>query len=241
MRELAGDSLLAGRSLFLEEVESTMEVARERWDGEPLLVVAEVQRAGRGREGRTWHSPGGVNLHFTAALPFARPGPALPAFTLACGVAIHGAVEELAGLQLGLKWPNDLLSGGRKLAGVLCECVGDVVLVGVGLNVNATSFPPELGEIATSMRLESGRVFEREEVLVRVCSSIEGAAGVYAREGFGAFVEEYRARCGLWGRSCRVGELSGRMRTVDEGGGLVLELGDGSEATVGSGHVELLD
>lgn len=247
VRELAPGSSLAGRMILLDETTSTMDEAREALGRQapPLIVAAGLQTAGRGREGRTWHSPPGQDIYMTAALPVRAPPPSVPAFTLAVGVALHRSVESIASpAGLSLKWPNDLWCRGRKLAGVLCESLdagGTVVLVGAGINVNAESFPPPLDATATSLRLCAGRAFEREQVLARFLVELEEAAGLFEREGFAAFRAECIDRCLLWGRTCRAGDLEGTMETIDEGGALVLRLGDGSRASILSGHVEIED
>ena len=250
VRSLAPGSPLAAHAILLERTASTMDEARAAALGgrSPVLVVAEAQTAGRGREGRSWYSAPGESLTFTAAIGFAAGTPALASFTLAVGVALHRLLEKAlgAGSALTLKWPNDLLCSGRKIAGVLCEglkgCADgrDVALVGVGLDVNSASFPPEIAPIATSMRLVAGREFDRSTVLAGACAAIEGAAGAFAAGGIAPFLTEYRSRCTLWGRRCRVGGVEGTMETVDGTGALVLVLADGTTRAVDSGHVEII-
>jgi BirA family biotin operon repressor/biotin-[acetyl-CoA-carboxylase] ligase len=232
-----------------------MDEARERGSrsGAPLVVVADEQTGGRGRSGRHWHGSGGLDLTFTAALDLPSGPHPLPAFTLAVGAALHAAIEPMLGRRaaaLTLKWRNDLWVGERKLAGVLCESAGipapdgeagaprSLVLVGVGLNVNSSSFPPELEAVATSLSIETGRRLERVEVLAAACVAIENAARGWAASGFPAFEREYAARCLLWGRRCRVDGVEGVMRGVDATGALILDTGDGSRKLVTSGHVQ---
>ncbi len=249
LRALAPGSALARSSVHADEIDSTMEAARRELGrrAPPLLVTAEAQRQGRGREGRSWHSPAGDNLYVTAALPFSLPLASLPAFTLACGVAVHQALGDLLGpdVELSIKWPNDLLSGGAKMAGVLCELLpsdpGGVVLCGLGVNVNAGSFPPDISAIATSMRLAAGRAFEREDVLARICTRLEEAAVLFGREGFAAFRDECARRSSLWGRRCRIDAVEGIMESIDARGAIVIRRDDGSAAAVGSGRLDLLD
>jgi BirA family biotin operon repressor/biotin-[acetyl-CoA-carboxylase] ligase len=249
LEQLAPGSALVARARHEREVDSTMEAARRALGrgAPPLLVTAEAQSGGRGREGRSWHSPAGGNLYVTAALPFGGPVPSLPAFTLACGVALHEAASRLLGpdVELSIKWPNDLLSDGLKMAGVLCELVqaprDNVVLCGLGVNVNARSFPPPLDAIATSMSLASGRTYEREQVLARICLELETAALLYGREGFAPFRDECLARSSLWGRRCRIDAIVGVMASIDDTGAIVIRMDDGTEAHVASGSPELLD
>jgi BirA family biotin operon repressor/biotin-[acetyl-CoA-carboxylase] ligase len=217
----------------------------------PFVVTAEEQTRGRGRLRRRWHSPPGGGLYLTAALGFAGSAPSLPPFTLALGVALHRTVERIladAGADvsaLGLKWPNDLLVGGRKIAGVLCETAGStdgstLVLAGVGLNVNARRFPAPLAERATSLALETGGDHEREAVLALLLARVEEAADAYARDGFCAFGAEYAGRCRLWGRRVRVDDVEGVLHGIDGTGALVVQHDDGTTTVVAAGHVELV-
>jgi BirA family biotin operon repressor/biotin-[acetyl-CoA-carboxylase] ligase len=148
----------------LETCESTNdEAARAAAAGAPhgTVIVAAAQTRGRGRLGRAWHSPPGENLYLSYLLRPSRPPAELPPITLAAGVAVCEAVAAL-GVAPRLKWPNDVLVGPRKLAGVLTEVASrgarvDHAIVGVGLNVATTRFPPELEATATSVARELGR------------------------------------------------------------------------------------
>src|SRR5690606_523786 len=132
------------------------------------VVIARAQRQGRGRLGRRWYSPPGERLYLSLLLRPALPAAAIPPITLAAGVAVAEAAAEL-GAAPRLKWPNDVLTAGGKLAGVLTETTsrGDRVeaaVVGVGVNVRTAEFPPELRGVATSLARELGRPIEVAEV-----------------------------------------------------------------------------
>src|SRR5438034_8511169 len=139
---------------WLEEVDSTQRVARELARAgapEGTTVIAERQTAGRGRLGRQWHSPAGVNLYCSIVLRPPLAPSAVPRLALVAGVAVAAAVEEEAGLRPGIKWPTDVLPGGRTVAGILVEMDSEVervhhVIAGIGVNLNAprTAFPPAL-------------------------------------------------------------------------------------------------
>lgn len=144
----------------------------------PLLVVADRQTAGRGRRGRRWASDSPSGLWFTVAHAF--PGPRGPSgawtLPLRIGLAAARAVESAApGIRVQVKWPNDLLVGGRKLGGVLCERAGGAALVGVGLNLNhpADELPTGPGLRATSIAAETGRSVRRGRVLEAVWAAME--------------------------------------------------------------------
>jgi BirA family biotin operon repressor/biotin-[acetyl-CoA-carboxylase] ligase len=170
-REVEGGVLLE-----LERVVSTMDAARDRLrDGDDALlgVRADYQSKGRGRRGNAWIAPPGSSLMATyvvRGISAAEAG----RLAFAAGVAVAEAVEEIAGVPCSLKWPNDVLAGGRKLAGILIEAVPDTqppaALIGIGLNVNLPAFPPELRETATSLEIETGLlhdIAELEEVVRR--------------------------------------------------------------------------
>jgi BirA family biotin operon repressor/biotin-[acetyl-CoA-carboxylase] ligase len=132
-------------------------------DREIVGVRADHQSRGRGRRGAAWIAPPKTCLLVTYLLRLGRPpNPAQLAF--AAGVAVAETIEAITGLTPGLKWPNDVLLDGRKVAGVLIEAHGSNALVGAGLNVNVISFPPDLREIATSLLVQSGRRWQMDVV-----------------------------------------------------------------------------
>lgn len=159
------------------------------------LVVAEEQTAGRGRLGRAWHSEKTNGIYCTVVL---RP-PLSPVqahlLTLVAGLAAREAVVEVTGLEVDLRWPNDLLAQGKKFCGILTEMQAEAqriryLVVGVGVNVNHTKFPPALEAIATSLRLVGGKTYSRLEILERLLAAFErdynrllaeGAAPLLAR------------------------------------------------------------
>jgi BirA family biotin operon repressor/biotin-[acetyl-CoA-carboxylase] ligase len=195
---------------------STSDRAAERARGgapEGLVVAADRQTGGRGRLGRTWHSPAGENLYFSMVLRPVRPPSEVPPLTLLAGVAVADTLAAL-GARPRLKWPNDVLleddgGGWRKVAGILTEMstegerVGHVV-VGVGLNVNGADFPAELAASATSLRAIVGRPLDRAEVLAALLGALEQqyddfraagpAAGVAAWQAYGPAGERCRVR-----------------------------------------------
>lgn len=249
--DLADDGELAADLRVLSRTTSTMDEARRMLDRgtPPFVVLAESQTAGRGRMERVWESPPGENLTFTAAIPMARPLASVPPFTLALGVGLHRVVQDVLAQHdvheagLTLKWPNDLLVGDRKVAGVLSEATErdgvDVVLAGVGLNVNTLSLPGGLAATATSLRRVVGAQLDRESVLASVLGAIQDVATQFARGGFASFGAEYASRCTLWGRSVQVEDVTGTMHGVDGTGALVLRHADGTTTVVSSGTLTL--
>jgi BirA family biotin operon repressor/biotin-[acetyl-CoA-carboxylase] ligase len=215
---------------------------------EGLVVLADAQTGGRGRLGRTWHSPPGENLYLSLLLRPACTPAALPPLTLAAGVAVTQALAAL-GLQPLLKWPNDVLlpvgGGQRKVAGILTEMATERerirhVVVGLGLNVNTASFPPELEARATSLRLATGQPQDRGALVAAVLNAFEPAYDQLMSEGAAACLAAFRARAAL-PRPCRVERdgtvLEGTALDVDGDGALLVRDGRGEIHRVLSGEI----
>ena len=171
------------------------------------VFVAEFQTAGRGRLDHEWHAARGENLTFSAVLDAADASPAeVATLPLVVGLAVARAVEALLGnsSQVAVKWPNDVVVGGKKICGILCERNGDAVIAGVGLNVNQTDFPAEIAARATSLRLVAETPFDRDGVLNRVVAEIGDMHSRWLRGGFAA----------LRGGFAAVDYLKGRMVSV---------------------------
>ncbi len=206
------------------------------------VVCADAQTGGRGRFGRTWESPPGLNLYVSLLLRPPVEPPQAPQLTLVTAVALAAAVEASTGLSARLKWPNDLYLGGRKAAGILAEMSADAdrlrhVVIGTGLNVNADSpdFPPGLRGKATSLRIQAGRGFPRVEVLARFLDSFSDAYRLFLAEGIRGVLPEWRRRSLLDGKRVvirmRGEDVAGTAVGVDDAGLLVFrrEGGRGTE------------
>ncbi len=177
-----------------------------------LVIVADAQTTGRGRLGRSWHSPAGENLYLSILLRPARPPSEIPPLTLLAGAAVARALETF-GLGPRLKWPNDVelvdeTGKRRKVAGILTEMASAGasalhVVVGIGINANAVDFPPELAERATSLRRALGRPVDRLELLAALCDAFEPLCEAFDRRGPAAAVEAFEAHAAFPAR-CRV-------------------------------------
>lgn len=216
--------------------------------GAPELSVfaADEQTAGRGRGGRSWHSPPGENLYLSFLL---RPGweaHAAAPFALVVGLAVAEEIDaRIAGPRAQVKWPNDVLVDGRKIAGVLLEASireGRLasLTVGVGVDVHATSFPPDLAGVATSLALLGAEDRDRAALAAGIVGRVAAHAATFTAHGIEAFLDRLRARDALLGRSIAIEGAIGLARGIDAGGRLVLERPDGSRDPVVAGHVELL-
>jgi BirA family transcriptional regulator, biotin operon repressor / biotin---[acetyl-CoA-carboxylase] ligase len=161
---------------WVPTVSSTMDaVASLASAGAPTgaVVGADEQTSGRGRRGHTWQSPPGAGLYFSWLCRPALDASALPLVTLAAGVGTQRGIKLATGLSPDLKWPNDLLIGGRKVAGILAEGFSlgspeQSVIVGVGLNLRHAVYPPEVASRATSLEVELGEPPERGQLLVEI-------------------------------------------------------------------------
>jgi BirA family transcriptional regulator, biotin operon repressor / biotin---[acetyl-CoA-carboxylase] ligase len=202
-----------------------------------LVVVADEQTAGRGRLGRTWEArPGSSLLVSTLLRDSGDPARAV----MAAAVALAAAVEDVAGIEAGLKWPNDLVVDDRKLAGLLAEAEGDALVVGAGCNVNWESFPEELRATATACNLEAGHLVDRDALLDAFLDRFTGALGAGDR-----VVDDYRARLATIGRSVRVehvrdADLVGTAVGITAEGALVVRDDVGTDHTVVAADVHHL-
>src|SRR5262245_49633110 len=163
------------------------------------VIVAEAQTAGRGRLGRPWHSEPENGLYFSIILRPRVPASLAALFTLGTAVAVHDAVERDTRLDVDIKWPNDLLIGRKKVCGILAEIQAEVDLVntlviGVGLNVNHSAFPPDIADRATSLRMESGRIQSRIELLIEFLQQFELLLARFNEKGPASIVEMWSER-----------------------------------------------
>lgn len=217
---------------------------------EGALVTADAQTGGRGRLGRVWFSPAGASVYASFVV---RPA-VLDGRWAALGLTVGlGIVDGLAGLVdgLALKWPNDVLVGGRKLAGILCEArvhagAPDIV-VGFGINVRRVARPPELAAIATSLEESGAGVLGRADVLARVLEALEPVLDEFRLSGFAGMRERYEAMCVSLGRVVEVSDATGHGRRrvfadrLDDDGALrVRPLDGGPSERVEAGDVHLL-
>jgi BirA family biotin operon repressor/biotin-[acetyl-CoA-carboxylase] ligase len=171
---------------WFASVASTMDVAAAAVDAgadEGLVIVADEQTHGRGRRGRVWSSPPGAGVYLTFVFrpPLEGSGsPVVTLLTLAAGVAVRAAIGRATGFAPELKWPNDVMIGRRKLAGILSEGIGlgtagQAVLVGIGLNLLSTAHPGDIAARAVSLEAELGRVVDRAKVFEELLVAVPGA------------------------------------------------------------------
>ena len=172
-------TILKPKVLRFESLPSTnTELARLASEGamEGVSIVADEQTAGRGRLQRAWSSPKGAGLYFSILLRPIITQNYWPLITFMAAIAVGDALREAAGVETDIKWPNDLLSGERKICGILAEAIdtprGRAVILGIGINLTQSAFPPELENVATSVSDATGRPVEREQILTALLDSL---------------------------------------------------------------------
>lgn len=211
------------------------------------VVIARAQRRGRGREGRAWASPPDAGLYLSAVVRPPLPLVDVPPMTLAIGIGLCDAVRE-SGAPAMLKWPNDALVHGKKLAGVLVETHSqgnrlDAVIVGIGVNLAAGALPPELAATAITLEQGAGAPIDRAAFIARLLVHVERWIERYVASGLPAIAPAWHARMaqGISARARVDGvDLHGEVAGLDGDGALLLRDGGGGLHRVRSGDVEVV-
>jgi BirA family biotin operon repressor/biotin-[acetyl-CoA-carboxylase] ligase len=242
---------LASDLVFFRSIGSTNDVASSlaATGHEGVVVVADAQTAGRGRRGHTWFSPPASGLYVSVVLAPGRariePDRAMMLTTLAAGVALAEAVERATGLSPDIKWPNDLLVGRRKLAGILAEGVSsETVVLGYGINVSPAAYPVDLADRVTSLESELGRSIDRASLFAETLASLARRYSDLVAGRFDAILDDWRQRAPA-SRGARVswatlaGPREGITAGVDHRGALLVQVREGVERIV-AGEVSWL-
>ena len=203
-----------------------------------LVVGADRQTAGRGRRGRVWESPAGAGLYFSyVARPPAHANAALPLLTLAAGVAVREGLQSALGLTTELKWPNDVMIGRRKLAGILAEglaigTAAQAVVIGVGLNLRPAAYPPDIAARATSLEDELGRAVDRGHVLAEVLAAVSDRLDTLEHRP-GDILQAWRAASpSATGTRVEWDGRSGTTAGVDDAGALLVRTALGLDRVI---------
>jgi BirA family biotin operon repressor/biotin-[acetyl-CoA-carboxylase] ligase len=217
---------------------------------EGAVVFAESQTRGRGRLGRKWLSPSGKGLWFSVLLrPTLRPE-LVTQLTIASATALSRAIRTQTGLRPGIKWPNDILIGGKKAAGILTELKAELdtvkyVILGIGVDVNLAleDFPNDLRDIATSLRIESGRSIDRAALACAILKELDQDYRRTMEGGFVEVVDEWGAQCTTLGQDIviQIGsrKARGRAEALDAGGALLLRTHHGHLERISGGDISL--
>jgi BirA family biotin operon repressor/biotin-[acetyl-CoA-carboxylase] ligase len=250
----AGD-IIGREVIFLDSTGSTndaaMKIAAERDDPEGIVVVANTQTGGRGRLGRSWVSPPGVNLYFTILLKPAFSPDEAPLLTLMAAVASVSDIRMVTGLDAGIKWPNDILVSGRKAGGILLEMRTDAdkirfVAIGIGINVNmdVEALPEEIRSLSTTLTKEGNIKVDRARLLENILTEAGRLyKDVVAGKG-SVILKEWRELSLMAGRQVSVQMhdkiISGIAEDIDDKGRLIVRLPSGGRETVSAGDVTIL-
>ncbi|MDK2820594.1 MAG: BirA family transcriptional regulator [Clostridia bacterium] len=243
-----------GRTLYYyDEVGSTNQIAKELADDgaqEGTVVITECQTGGRGRRGRTWLSPKGKGIWFSVIFRPRIATAQAPQITLMAAVAVTAAIRDETGLPAGIKWPNDILIGNRKVCGILTEIKAEIeainyVVVGIGLNVNLeeTEFSPEVRPIATSLLLELNRPVKRLPLFQRILYRLEQGYELWQEEGFAPIQKAWKEANVTLGREVQINSwrevFKGVALDIDAEGALLVK-GEGNDIRrFSSGEVSL--
>jgi BirA family biotin operon repressor/biotin-[acetyl-CoA-carboxylase] ligase len=249
-----GKTKIIGRDIrVFEQTTSTNDVIEKlARDGvkEGVVVFAESQTKGRGRLGRKWISPARKGLWFSALLrPDLRPQ-ATTQLTVAAATALRRAIHGETGLPAEIKWPNDILIRGKKVAGILTELSAEVdrvkhIVLGIGVDVNlaAGEFPPELRKTATSLKIETGETMIRAELAVAILRELELDYARVCRGGFAEVADEWEENCTTIGKAAtvQIGErrIRGCAESLGDDGALLLRTEHGRLETITGGDVTL--
>lgn len=225
-----------------ESIDSTMHRAAElAAEGCPAgsIVGADVQTAGQGRLGRTWHSNDG-GLYFTMILRPRVEMRDLPMVTMAVGVAVADALQMFAGVSVDLRWPNDVMVGERKLVGILAQWHAGAVLAGIGLNVSQSEFPEDVKNIATSLAHETDRIHNKQVLLKAIAASVDTHIEILETSGVTAILRLFaNASSYVSGKRVKVelpgGDVTGTTAGLTPDGFLLLRKDDGEEITITAG------
>jgi len=232
---------------YLPETTSTNDLALDAADaGVPhgATFVADAQTKGRGRHGHTWTSPPGENLTFSVLLRPTMDVERASGLALVVGLATRAATaRRVPGARVQIKWPNDVVVGARKLAGILVESRLrgsrlDAIVVGVGVNVRMRAIPEEIHRVATSLALLSDPSPSREELLVDILAELEPRFSTFSAEGLDPLLVELREYDALFGTRVTAGSVHGTAAGIDRDGALLIRDPTGRTTRVTAGSVE---
>ena len=203
-------------------------------------VIAEQQTAGQGRHGHAWHSEPSVGLYFSILLAPRRA--AIPTLTMALGLATAEAITQSTALPCDLRWPNDVLVNGKKVAGILAQLTESAAIAGIGINVNHQRFPAELADEATSLLLESSHEQSREAILIALLPAVDRYVALLAHSGPDPILELFSTRSTYaTGKRVVVHQgasiLQGTTAGLNPAGFLVVRKDDGSDEIILAGGV----
>ena len=237
---------------YYDSIDSTNLEAKRLADGgapEGTLVVADCQERGRGRLGRVWTSPAGCGLWMSMILKPSFPAAQASMVTLVTAMAVREAIEDTAGLQLQIKWPNDLVVQGKKVCGILTEMSMEegrisFIVPGIGINVNNNHFPEELCEKAISLFMLTGSKVNRAALAAAVCRSFEKYYEDFLEKGnLSGIKDTYNDHLVNRNQQIVISDGAGSFTCISEGinenGALMVQKEDGTKEAISSGEVSV--
>jgi len=251
LKSVIKTELLANKIYAFWSVGSTNEFAYSRasqGEMEGTLVIAEQQSKGRGRKFRSWDSPFNKGLWFSLILRPELPASRAGLVPYLAGVSVAQAVENSLSLKSSVKWPNDLLLNGRKYCGILSEVEFEnrqirFIILGIGINVNHKNedFPAEFREQATSLRIESGLLIDRSQLLAEVIWQLEQNYIIMKQQGFEIIVDNWKKRCPQLGKLVTIVQddknFQGIFEQLNDEGCMLLRTQDGQLKKIVAGDI----
>ncbi|MBT5028486.1 MAG: biotin--[acetyl-CoA-carboxylase] ligase [Nitrospina sp.] len=234
---------------FLPQIDSTNEEIRRGFsEGFPegTVIIADCQTQGRGRQGRSWHSEAKAGLYISTLLKPQLPPDRLSCITLMAGVATASAIQQQTSAPIRLKWPNDILLNGKKLAGILCECLVEpdttpAIIVGIGINLNHSHFPEEIRDIATSLKVETGKIISHTDLARQLLQNMNSEYEDFLQGKLTSLMQKWTQQSDLFGKTITVyhkdRSLTGQAIGLDLHGKLILQTPDGIQEHLDSGEV----
>jgi len=251
----AGIKGAIGREIFFyEKVGSTNTVAAELAEkgvSEGTVVLAEYQEKGKGRLGRRWVSPPGVNIYMSIIVrPEVNPRDG-QFITMMAAIACSTALRKLTSLDVTVKWPNDLMVSGRKIGGILTEMkisprrvIYAIVGIGINVNIDKSAFPSDIKERATSVKNERGLSYPRNAIIVEILNEISQWYRTLKEKGKEILLSEWKRLTSTLGREVKVtvGKevFKGLAESIDDEGRLILRLPSGAVKRIRAGDITIL-
>ncbi len=249
---LLKDGRAGSKIVCFKETDSTnlqAKAAGEAGGEDGTLFVAEEQTSGRGRRGRAWSSPSGTSIYMTLLLRPEIPPEKASMLTLVMGLSVAQGLTDACGVSPQIKWPNDILLDKKKVCGILTEMSTEIdyinyVVIGVGINVNQTSFPKEIKDTATSLALQTGRTFSRAEIIAAVLHRFEENEAVFLASGdLTGLMDRYNQLLVHRDEDVLILEPDGSYKAhaqgINEKGELLVQLRDGTEKEIFAGEVSI--
>ena len=231
-----------------ENIDSTSNYLNKRIDSnERRICFAEIQNSGRGRMGKSWHSPFGQNIYMSYAYCFKKDISELNGLSLVVGIAVLSAIQEIGvDIPIGLKWPNDGVYMLGKLMGNLVELKSEAygettAIIGIGINVNMLSGDETITQNWTSLRKITGKYIDRNELCIALIHNLNAYLELFAKYGLREFMSKWRELDTLYNKKIKLnnGEYEGIAKGINEQGNLLLELATGEVRAFSSGEASL--